>query len=171
MACELTTGFTRDCSDSTGGIEEIYLINRDDFTYTLDGSNSSLIATISTSTWYRYYLKKEVGSIVATTSIDPANGTRFSEGLVAFSINKFDATKTNELKVMILAQLGCIVKDNNGKYWALGFQNFAEGQSLVANTGTAYGDRNGYDIEIMAKEQEPPFEVPESVILSLTLSP
>jgi len=71
---------------------------------------------------------------------------------------------------MVLGQLVAIVKDNNGVYWGLGFQNFAEGQSLVANTGTAYGDRNGYDIEIMSKEPETPYEVDSTVVAGLTIS-
>ena len=71
---------------------------------------------------------------------------------------------------MILGQIIVICKDNNGKYWGLGFQNFAEGQSMVANSGTAYGDRNGFDIELMAKEPLAPFEVGASVVAGLTIS-
>jgi len=171
MPCLLTSGFTRDCNDGVGGLEELYLINRELMTaYTLDGSNSSLIATITAGTWFKYEIKKEVGSIVATTNVDTANGTRFSEGVIGFSINKFSATKTNELKIMILANLAVICKDNQGVYWGLGFQQYAEGTSLIANTGTAYGDRNGYDIQLMAKEPEPPFEIPSSVVAGLTIS-
>ena len=170
MACNLSAGFARDCSDSVGGIEELYLLSRD--TMTAFGLTNHEVTSITDggATWRTYELKKEVGSCTATTTIDPANGTRFSEGVVAFSINKFSATKSNELKLALLGRLCCIVKDNNGVFWALGFQNYAEGQSVVANTGTAFGDRNGYDIEIMAKEPEMPYEVGASVVAGLTKS-
>lgn len=170
MPCTLSSGFARDCSDSTGGIEELYILERSSVTAYTEASSLVTAITDGGATWRKYELKKEVGSIVATTTIDPANGTRFSEGVIAFSINKFSASKSNELKLMILGQIICIVKDNNGAYWGLGFQNFAEGQSLVANTGTAYGDRNGYDIEIMAKEPETPYEVDSAVVAGLTIS-
>jgi hypothetical protein len=167
MPCTLSAGFLRDCNDAVGGLEEIYLINRTGMTAFTQ--SNSLVSAITAGTWYKYELKKEVGNIVATTNVDPVNGTAFSEGVCAFSINKFSATKTNELKVMILAQLAVICKDNNGVYWALGFQNFAEGTSLVANTGTAYGDRNGYDITLTAKEPAAPYEVDASVVAGLTI--
>ncbi len=170
MPCTLSSGFARDCSDSVGGIEELYILERASVTAYTESSHEITAITDGGSTWRKYELKKEVGSVTATTTIEPANGTRFSEGVIAFSINKFSATKSNELKLMVLGQIVCIVKDNNGIYWGLGFQNFAEGQSLVANTGAAYGDRNGYDIEIMAKEPETPYEVDSTVVAGLTIS-
>ena len=170
MPCTLSNGFARDCSDSTGGIEELYILERASVTAYTVASHEVTAITDGGSTWRKYELKKEVGSIVATTTIDPANGTRFSEGTIAFSINKFSATKSNELKLMVLGQIVCIIKDNNGVYWGMGFQNFAEGQSLVANTGTTYGDRNGYDVSIMAKEPETPYEVDSTVVAGLTIS-
>ena len=170
MPCLLSNGFARDCSDSVGGLEELYILERASVTAYTEASSEISAITDGGASWKKYELKKEVGSIVATTTIDPANGTRFSEGAIAFSINKFSGAKTNELKLMVLGQIVCICKDNNGVYWGLGFQNFAEGQSLVANTGTAYGDRNGFDIELMAKEPEAPYEVSSSVVAGLTIA-
>ena len=151
MACNLSNGFARDCSDRTGGIEELYLLSRATVTSFTEANHEITAITDGGATWRKYELKKEVGSVAATTTIDPANGTRFSEGTVAFSINKFSVVNTNILKLLILGQIVAICKDNNGKYWGLGFQSFAEGQSMAVNSGTAYGDRNGYDIELMAK--------------------
>jgi hypothetical protein len=169
MPCNLAAGFERDCSDSVGGIEEIYLLSRDSMTSYTESNHEVTAITDGGATWYKYELKKEVGSIVATTTIDPANGTRFSEGVVAFSINKFSAVKSNELRLMVLGRLAVIAKDNNGVYWGLGFQSYAEGQSLVANTGTAFGDRSGYDVELMAKEAETPYEISAVAIDLLTI--
>ena len=170
MACTLDTGFARDCSDSMGGIEELYLLERSTVTEYVEASHEVNSITDGGATWHKYELKKEVGSITSPVTISPENGTRFSESKLAFSINKMSAAKSNELKLMILGQVIAIVKDNNGLYWGLGFQSFAEGTALSANTGTAYGDRNGYDIEITAKEPEIPFEVSSAVITLLQIA-
>jgi hypothetical protein len=170
VSCNLSNGFARDCSDSVGGLEELYILERATVTAYTEASSEVTAITDGGATWRKYELKKEVGSIVATTTIDPANGTSFSEGVIGFSINKFSAAKVNEIRLMLLGQIVCICKDNNGVYWGLGFQNFAEGQSFVANTGTAYGDRNGIDCEIMAKEKQAPFEVSSSVVAGLTIA-
>ncbi len=170
MSCLISSGISRDCSDSVGGLEELYLLERATVTAYTEANSEVTAITDGGSTWKKFQLKKEVGSIVATTTIDPANGTRFSEGVIGFSINKFSAVNTNILKLLILGQIVAICKDNNGKYWGLGFQSFAEGQSMAVNSGTAYGDRNGYDIELMAKEPEAPFEVSASVVAGLTIA-
>ena len=70
---------------------------------------------------------------------------------------------------MILGRLAVIVKDSNAIYWGLGFQSYCEGQSMVANTGTAFGDRNGYDVELMAKEAETPYQISAAAIALLTI--
>ena len=168
MACVTTQGFCRDCSDNVGGIEELLIIERINIsTYVESGSEVSAI-TDGGATWRQYQLKKEIGSVTSTMTISPENGTRFSESAIAFSINTFKAASVNELKVALLGQLAVIAKDNNGRYWGLGLQSFAEGTSLVTQTGTAYGDRNGFDVEISAKEPEPPYEVSSSVIGAMT---
>ena len=172
MACLPALGFNRDCSDSVGGIEELYLTARANLSSFVESSHEVTGVTMGPSpSWYRYQLKKEVGSVTAPTTISPENGTRFTESTVAFSINKFSATKSNEMKLMILGQLAVIVKDENGVYWGLGFQSWAEGSAMSAMTGTAFGDRNGYDISILAKEKETPFEVAASVIAGMTILP
>ena len=168
MACVTTKGFCRDCSSNVGGIEELLILERSNMSaYTESGSEVTAI-TDGGATWRQYHLKKEVGSVTSTMTIDPTNGTRFSESEIGFSINTFKAASVNELKVALLGQLAIIAKDNNGRYWALGFQSWAEGTSLVTQTGTAYGDQNGFAITISAKEPQPPYEVASSVIGGLT---
>jgi hypothetical protein len=171
MACVPALGFNRDCSDSVGGISELYLTARSNVSAYVEASHEITGMTDGGANWYRYDLKKEVGSVTAPTTISPENGTRFTESTVAFSINKFSATKSNEMKLMILGQLAVIVKDENGVYWGLGFQSWAEGSAMSAMTGTAFGDRNGYDISILAKEKETPYEVAASVIAGMTILP
>lgn len=168
MACVTTQGFCRDCSDSTGGIEQLYILERSNISaYVESGSEVSAI-TDGGATWRIYELKKEVGSITSTMTISPENGTRFSESEIAFSINTFKAASVNELKIALLGQIAVIAKDNNSRYWALGLQSWAEGTSLVTQTGQSYGDRNGFDVTISAKEQQPPYEVASAVIDGLT---
>lgn len=168
MACVTTMGFCRDCSDNTGGIEELLILERSNISAYVESGSEVTGITDGGATWRVYQLKKEVGNVTSTMTISPENGTRFSETAIGFSINTFKAASVNELKVALLGQLAVIAKDNNGRYWAVGLQSWAEGTSLIANSGTAFGDRNGFDVVITSKEQEPPFEVSSSVIGGLT---
>jgi hypothetical protein len=151
-----------------GGIEQLYILERSNISAYVESGSEVTGITDGGATWRIYELKKEVGSVTSTMTIDPTNGTRFSEAVIGFSINTFKAASVNELKIALLGQLAVIAKDNNGRYWGLGFQSWADGTSLVTQSGTAYGDQNGFAVEISAKEPEPPYEVASSVISGLT---
>lgn len=171
MSCTLASGFSRDCSDSLGGVVEILISERDNISSFTEASHEiSAISQVAATNFYRYELKKESGSITSTSTVDQAAGTSFYDNVVAFTINKLTAAKSNEIKLLMLARLAVIVKDNNNKYWALGFDQFAEGSSLVAQTGQAYGDPNQYQIEITDKSQYPCYEVQASVVSGLTIA-
>jgi hypothetical protein len=171
MSCVLAAGMARDCSDSLGGIEEVLISERDNVTaFTQASHEISAITQAGATNFYRYNLKKESGSITSTATVDQTGGTSFYDNVLAFTINKMTAAKTNEIKMLMLARLAVIVKDNNGKYWAIGFDQFAEGSSLVAQTGQAYGDPNQYQIEITDKSQFPCYEVQSSVVAGLTIA-
>lgn len=171
MSCPLATGFSRDCSDSIGGIEEILISERDNITaFTLANHEITAITQAGATNFYKYNLKKESGSLMSTSTIDPVGGTSFYDNVAAFTINKLSAVKSNELKLAILARVFVIVKDNNGVYWSLGADAFAEGSSLVAQTGQAFGDANQYQIEITDKSKLPCYAVQASVVAGLTIA-
>ena len=171
MSCPISLGMTRDCSDSIGGIAEILISERDNITaFTETNHEITAITQAAATDFYRYELKKEAGSITSTATIDPVGGTSFYDNVLAFTINKLSAAKSNEIKLMILARLFVIVKDNNGKYWVLGADNFAEGSNLVAQTGQAYGDANQYQIEITDKSKYPCYEMQAAVYGTLTIA-
>ncbi len=171
MSCILASGMARDCSDSLGGIEEVLISERDNVTaFTQSGHEISAITQAGASSFFKYNLKKESGSVTSTATVDQAAGTSFYDNVLAFTINKLTATKTNEIKMLMLARLAVIVKTNNGTYLALGFDQFAEGSSLVAQTGQAYGDPNQYQIELTDKSQLPCYEVQASVVAGLTIA-
>jgi len=171
MSCPLATGFSRDCSDSIGGIEEILISERDNVTaFTLANHEITAITQAGATNFFKYNLKKESGSLTSTSTIDPVGGTSFYDNVAAFTINKLSAVKSNELKLAILARVFVIVKDNNGVYWSLGADAFAEGSSLVAQTGQAFGDANQYQIEITDKSKFPCYAVQSSVVAGLTIA-
>tara|TARA_R110000824_G_scaffold28295_2_gene95337 strand:- start:532 stop:1065 length:534 start_codon:yes stop_codon:yes gene_type:complete len=176
MACPLALGMSRDCSDSTGGVQEILISERDNITaFTQASMEVSAITQFATTKFYRYELKKEVGSLTSTITIDPAKGTSFYDNVVAFTINKMTAAKSNELRLMILGRLVVLAKDGNDVWWSIGLQGtsgadgFAEGTSLVGQTGTAFGDANSYDISISDKQKDSPFVVAASVVAGLDI--
>ena len=61
MSCLISSGIARDCSDSVGGLEELYLLERSSVTAYTEANSEVTAITDGGSTWKKFQLKKEVG--------------------------------------------------------------------------------------------------------------
>jgi len=61
----------------------------------------------------------------------------------------------NELRLLARNRILVIVKDNNSRYWVLGADNGLEATAGTAGTGTAFGDRSGYEMTLSGMETNP----------------
>ena len=52
-----------------------------------------------------------------------------------------------------------VLKDNNGKFWMVGNDRGAVATSSTAESGTAFGDRNGFSIELTGLAPDAMYEV------------
>jgi len=73
----------------------------------------------------------------------------------------------NEIKLLAQNTLIAVAKDNNGKYWLVGRQNGIDLTTGTMGTGTAFGDRSGFDLTFAGSEPEPMVEVNSSVANAL----
>jgi hypothetical protein len=53
-------------------------------------------------------------------------------------------------------------------YWLLGSLNGLELSAGTGQSGTAFGDRNGFDVTFTGMEEQPMREVQSSIIAALT---
>ena len=83
------------------------------------------------------------------------NGTLFYTPEVTFTINKLQVAVRNELRLLARNRLIVIVQDNNSRYWLLGAVNGLEATAGTAGTGTAFGDRSGYEMTLSGMETMP----------------
>ena len=174
MACLLTTGFTLDCNDNEGGIEEILLGNFSEVTaFTESAGTISAITQAGVTSLYRYELEQEDSDFVTTENRSAENGTLFYETVLNFTIDKLSAAKSEELRIMAQARkLLVIAKLSDGQYVAMGFDRGAmkQGGTNQAASGKAYGDKQGYTVGITCKESHYPYFVDSSVISGLTIA-
>jgi len=173
MACLLTQGFTLDCADNIGGIEEILIGNFSEVTSTnAAGIITGITQTVSTD-FYRYELEQEDADLVSTANRSGENGTFFVESILNFTIDKLSSTKSEELKLMATSRkLVIIAKLSDGQYVGLGFDRGAmnQGGTNQAATGKAYGDKQGYTLGFTCKEDHYPYFVDGTVITGLSIA-
>jgi len=160
MSCALTTGYTLGCRDSVGGIKAIYVQN-----WISTGScNTNLSGAVTGFTGYasggffEYDLTKATSSMTETLNASMENGTIFYSPEVTFTINKLQVAVRNELRLLA----------RNSRYWLLGAINGLEATAGTAGSGTAFGDRNGYEITLSGMEPNPMFLIESTVFTPST---
>lgn len=171
MACALTQGRAIDCRNSAGGIQEVLIANFGNIT--IDTVAAGVITAMTQSggtSFYKYNLEKENGSLVETQTGSLENGTNFYDSVLDFNTKNLSSAESEELMLLDQAQLFVIVKDMNDKYWTVGAYYAADKLSGTAVTGAAFGDHNGYTYSITAKEKLRTLEVQLSVIEGLTIA-
>ena len=172
MPCALTTGYKLGCRDNVGGITEVRLIAFNSVTGTIgfatSGTVGQVTGTFPASGFYKYEVPKGAGQFTETVNASTENGTIFYQQELTFPINRMAQDVRNELRLLGLNRLMAIVTDRNGKYWLLGQANGLDQTAGTAQTGTAMGDRNGYEMTFTGMEETPCREVSSSIIAALT---
>ncbi len=156
MACLNTSNIELGCAASVGGVKELYVAAG-----TVSGqsynSDGVLTGVSITDAYYTFELQKQTSNLTETFQVSLENGTTFFEQALTAVMNKMDQDKRNQLK--LLAQnrnITIFVKDNNDVIWYLG-RDFDGGfvSAGTGESGTAFGDRNGYSVTITTYSKEP----------------
>ena len=169
MACtSLTKGRGLDCNRVSGGVKYIYFGVYDQFTAPIDGTgiavtNSEIVdIEMGAGTGlYRYTVPR--GSTTATDTITGSteNGTLFYTPTVNMILNRLTKEDQNEIKLLGQTQVVCFAQLNaqlaNGHDVIVGM-GVVNGMSLnagSADSGAAFGDRNGYTLTFDGLEANP----------------
>ena len=171
--CDITSGFTLGCRDNTGGIRNLYILSGS--VDSLTGEDVGLITEISGSgVFYKFELFRQTSDYSEAISSTPENGTVFYEQTVNAVFFKLQSSTRNQVRVLAKnPNLKVIVETNNGsadgvgKFFYLGQENGLQLLSGTGQTGTAFGDLNGYSLAFTGQEPEPASEVSGSVLANV----
>ncbi len=170
MACSnLTAGFTLDCNDSNGGIDKVFIANGAVESITESAGTITAItvggAALTPSDFFEFEVPRQTSSFTETINVSQENGTVFYDQALTMSFNKMEASKRDQILLMAQAtNMVVVFKDNNGKYFSVGVEKGAFMTAGSSVSGTAYGDRNGYEITISGMEASPSYEVTGTIV-------
>ena len=165
MACTaLTKGRGLDCNRSSGGVKYVYFSVYDEIdSYAYDAVDLSTIDTIDFggNTIYRYTVPR--GSTTANESITGSteNGTLFYTPTVNMVLNRLTQQDQQEVKLLgqtqvrIFAQLNSTLTNGHDVIIFLGVHNGMSMNAGSADSGAAFGDRNGYTLTFDGLEARP----------------
>jgi hypothetical protein len=168
MACAVTSGFSIDCRESIGGIKKIFIANFNNVTaLTLTSDVITGITMASGTKFWGYEQVKETSNYNEAIQVSDVNGTVGYETTLTTVFNKSDTTLRNQIRLLALGALMICIQDRNGKYWMMGQYGGAEMAPSSHTSGTAMGDRNGYELSFISKENLPMYEVSSTAITAV----
>ena len=160
MSCYISSGLQLGCSDGIGGIKKIYVVGGaggeiTGVTASVDGSITGFTSTTGT-TVYGFQLKRNTSSLAQNTTKNFENGTIYWEQVLTAVFFKYDQDKRNQLKILgSNDQIQIIAVDQNDVQYYLGQVNGMYLSGGSAASGTAYGDRNGFEMIFTGQEPQP----------------
>lgn len=169
MACTSVTlnGVTLDCGN-VGGLKSVWIVDKLDvsgLTYT--SGEISAITMVTSKKFKKFEFRKGNANFVSTSTRNDANGTVFVDTTLTMNFNFMETVKRNDMVALTKANTYVIVKDNNNKFWFIGYDTNTDGYvggSVNANSGAAMGDANNYVVTLTAQTAELPLEVVSGVM-------
>lgn len=163
--CDITSGFTLGCRDNSGGLKNLYILSGSVDAVT--GAADGLITDLSGSgSFFKFELFRQTSDFSEAISATPENGTVFYDQTVNATFFKLQSATRNQVRVLAKnPDLKIIVETNNGSvdgvgtFFYIGQENGAQLLSGTAQTGTAFGDLNGYSLTFTGQEPEPASEI------------
>jgi hypothetical protein len=170
--CNLASSVSLDCRENSGGVRVIYIRSLTGGTmtmtatsgaitsFTADTTTYSATTGLTTAPFYKIEVPKQTAVLTETGTFSDENGTAFFTQTLSIPVNKLDSTKQVILEQLAKSErLAVVVEDNNGSRWILGNTLGAIAISSTGGTGTSFGDRNGWVIELQALSTSPMYEV------------
>ena len=178
MACNSITLSALDasCSNSVGGIQVVYLIPYDyiaDVKIGESGDSEGMVTAITytstsaktatTADWQTFKFRKNTGSMTSNLNLDETNGVSYIETDLVMMFSKMETNKRTQMVALAKGEVACLVKDSNGLYWFLGFNEGVTANAGLGQTGQQKTDGNYYSVTLRDSSEEYPFEVAKSL--------
>tara|TARA_R110000822_G_scaffold95196_12_gene217868 strand:+ start:2409 stop:2945 length:537 start_codon:yes stop_codon:yes gene_type:complete len=174
-SCFNTASIELGCAASVGGIKKLYVL-AGEITGTTYNPTGQLSGATGTGDVYTFELQKQTSNVIETFQVSLENGTTYFEQVTTAIMNKMDQDKRNQLKLLSRnRQIVLFLEDNNDTLWYLGGDfNGGWTSAGTGDSGTAFGDRNGYSISVTTYSKEPMTTLDgtlASVLSGITINP
>ena len=178
MACSSITlrGIVQDCNGNLGGVAEVWLINRDSVSAVTTAetevngfSGVPVVSAITLETgksFVKFFVRKNTSSMTSTLNVND-NGSTFVSTELALVFARMDAQKRLEMNALAKEEMAALVKDANGTWFYLGYDNPVTSSAGTGETGVQKSDNNQYTSTLADESTEYPFIVLQSAIDAL----
>ena len=122
------SGLNAGCKDSVGGVAKIWLADQSEVSWTVNDGIAKPSQGSVEQAFKVYNLRRGAASMTSTLTVNDNAGSYFTTE-IAMNFLKMETAKRIEVMAMLMGQSTGIVKDNNGKYWAISVEHALEGSA------------------------------------------
>lgn len=153
-------GVSHDCRANLAGVKRLYLAYWGDVIPQVDYATHTIsgYTLAEGAEWFRYELARNSSSLNSVLTKDDASGTRYFTNTISVSFNKIDRAKHLEMMALAGEKLVAVVVTNDDTKWYVGLDGYLGASSQDAGTGTAAGDKNGYNLTLDCASSWLPFK-------------
>ena len=108
--------------------------------------------------WVEYAFRKNTCSASSEMTIND-NGSHYFTNALNMVFAKQDTNKRLNIEAIASGDCSCIYLDGNGKYWIMNLDAEVTLTTATANTGTAVGDSNQYELVLSQDAATMPIEI------------
>ena len=147
MNCGLTSSRAKQCRDTLGGFDIVYLFPFVKYSRSQVITNGNIITTFPTTTIFKF----EVLNASLSEEQSEDGGGKFYNQSLSFDLAKVDLIDNIELPRLTNKDYSAIVSDRNGLHRILGLRNGLISE-LTKVTGGGKGDFSGYKLTMEGQE-------------------
>lgn len=154
MSSAIIAGYTIDCNkNNVGGLKVVRIASKCDIdTITEVAGIITAIAMKPTKKFYEFQLVKSTSNFTLTPTVNAQNGTAYYAEALTLVFNKISAATSAIVDSLVKSGMVAIVEDKNGEVMLLGRTLGLDVSGGSITSGTASGDRNGYDVQLAGEE-------------------
>lgn len=168
MGCVTLQATAKGCADQVGGIRTIYIAEWDEVTAVATDASGVVTAITTSPNFQEYKVRRESSNWTEPIQKDATNGTTFYQPTLNFMLKRKSAAIRTEVLALAKADLMIIIQENTGTYFLLGEEAGMEMiPSAGAQSGTAFGDANQYDMTFEGRETAPAKVVDPTIIAGI----
>ena len=169
MSCNITKGFELGCRDNTGGIKRAYILGGSITSVTVaDVATAPFLSSGITGSgeFFAYDQVRQTANYGETINSSIENGTIFYEQSLTLQFHKYQDSLQDIINTLgqsadakLIVETNNGASDNDAKFFLLGEFNGLTLSAGSGQTGTSFGDLNGYSLTFTGQEPEPAKEL------------
>ena len=169
MSCNITKGFELGCRDNTGGIKRAYILGGSITSVTVaDVATAPFLSSGITGSgeFFAYDQVRQTANYGETINSSIENGTIFYEQSLTLQFHKYQDSLQDIINTLgqsadakLIVETNNGASDNDAKFFLLGEFNGLTLSAGNGQTGTSFGDLNGYSLTFTGQEPEPAKEL------------